>query len=153
MAEYQRILLAVDLGEGDGLGECRRVADRAQALATAAGADLHVVHAIEPLTFAYGTDLGMDLASVQDRIRQQAHGELADFAAAYDIPAERRHLALGRAETEIHRIAEAERIDLIVLGSHGRQGLALLLGSTANGVLHGASCDVLAVRVGREGSG
>ncbi|MEO2178254.1 MAG: universal stress protein, partial [bacterium] len=31
---------------------------------------------------------------------------------------------------------------------HGRHGLALLLGSTANGVLHGAPCDVLAVRVG-----
>ena len=38
--------------------------------------------------------------------------------------------------------------DLIVVGSHGRHGLALLLGSTANGVLHGATCDVLAVRVG-----
>ena len=39
--------------------------------------------------------------------------------------------------------------DLIVVGSHGRYGLALLMGSTANGVLHGATCDVLAVRVGK----
>ncbi len=37
--------------------------------------------------------------------------------------------------------------DLIVLGTHGRHGLGLILGSTANGVLHGASCDVLAVRI------
>ncbi|MEO1899758.1 MAG: universal stress protein, partial [Methylococcales bacterium] len=37
--------------------------------------------------------------------------------------------------------------DLIVVGSHGRHGLALLLGSTANGVLHHAVCDVLAVRL------
>ena len=37
--------------------------------------------------------------------------------------------------------------DLIVVGSHGRHGLALLLGSTANDVLHGAPCDVLAVRL------
>ena len=37
--------------------------------------------------------------------------------------------------------------DLIVVGSHGRHGLALLLGSTANAVLHGAPCDVLAVRI------
>jgi len=35
----------------------------------------------------------------------------------------------------------------IVVGSHGRHGLALLLGSTANDILHGAPCDVLAVRL------
>jgi universal stress protein A len=37
--------------------------------------------------------------------------------------------------------------DLIVIGTHGRHGLGLLLGSTANGVLHGVKRDVLAVRV------
>ena len=42
----------------------------------------------------------------------------------------------------------ASREDIrIVVGSHGRHGLALLLGSTASGVLHGAKCDVLAVRI------
>ncbi len=40
--------------------------------------------------------------------------------------------------------------DLIVVGSHGRHGFALLMGSTANGVLHGARRDVLAVRVGKD---
>ncbi len=45
------------------------------------------------------------------------------------------------------QFAKQDNIDLIVVGSHGRHGLALLLGSTANGVLHGANCDVLAVRV------
>ena len=49
---------------------------------------------------------------------------------------------------EIHSKAEEIGADLIVVGSHGRYGLALLMGSTANGVLHGATCDVLAVRVG-----
>ena len=46
-------------------------------------------------------------------------------------------------------LQERDRLqaDLIVLGSHGRHGLALLLGSTANGVLHHAKCDVLAVRL------
>jgi universal stress protein A len=36
---------------------------------------------------------------------------------------------------------------LIVVGSHGRHGVRLLLGSTANGILHHAKCDVLAVRI------
>ena len=40
--------------------------------------------------------------------------------------------------------------DLIVLGSHGRWGLELLLGTTTDGVVSAADCDVLAVRVDRE---
>ncbi|BBI62758.1 hypothetical protein HSBAA_40640 [Vreelandella sulfidaeris] len=54
-------------------------------------------------------------------------------------------------DTEIHRFAEEHGVDLIVVGSHGRHGFALLLGSTSTGVLHGAQCDVLAVRVGKKG--
>ena len=145
MVGYRRILLAVDLTE-----ECRRVARRAQALADAYEAELHVIHVIEPLSFAYGGDIPMDLSTVQDQIHEQAQSHLADFAADFGIAATRRHLVFGRPESEIHRIAEAECMNLIVVGSHGRHGLALLLGSTANGVLHGACCDVLAVRVGHD---
>jgi universal stress protein A len=38
-------------------------------------------------------------------------------------------------------------MDLIIIGSHGRHGIRILLGSTANAILHSAKCDVLAVRV------
>ena len=54
-------------------------------------------------------------------------------------------LAYGQPRQEIHSFAKEHHCDLIVVGSHGRHGLALLLGSTANDVLHGAPCDVLAV--------
>ncbi len=145
MGEYRRILLAIDLTD-----ECRRVAKRARALADAAHATLHIVHVIEPLVFAYGGEVPMDLSVVQDQIEEQAHVHLANFAARFNIPPACRHLVFGRPESEIHRLAETECMDLIVVGSHGRHGLALLLGSTANGVLHGASCDVLAVRVGAD---
>jgi len=37
--------------------------------------------------------------------------------------------------------------DLIVMGSHGKAGIRLLLGSTTQAVLHSAKCDVLAVKV------
>jgi len=57
------------------------------------------------------------------------------------------HLEVGSVKSEIFRLVESLSIDLLVVGSHGRHGLGLLLGSTANSVLHGASCDVLAVRV------
>jgi universal stress protein A len=44
-------------------------------------------------------------------------------------------------------MADESNADLIVLGTHGRSGIRLLLGSTANAVLHGAKQDVLAVRI------
>ncbi len=143
MDAYRRILLAVDLTE-----ESNRVAARARALAKCFDAELHVIHVIEPLSLAYGGDIPMDLSSVQEQIHAQAKSHLAEFGAGLGIPADRQYLIFGRPESEIHRIATEREADLVVVGSHGRHGLALLLGSTANAVLHGATTDVLAVRVG-----
>ena len=58
-----------------------------------------------------------------------------------------RWMVWGVPKQEIVQIAVQENIDLIVVGSHGRHGLALLLGSTANSILHYAKCDVMAVRL------
>lgn len=53
----------------------------------------------------------------------------------------------GSATSMIVDQAKQLAADLIIVGSHGRRGVSLLLGSTANGVLHRAKCDVLAVRI------
>ena len=143
MAEYTHILAAVDLTE-----ESRLVAKRACALRASSGAKLSCLHVIEPLSLAYGGDIPMDLSTIQEQIQDTAKIHLAEFAKSLSIPEEDQHLIFGRPETEIHSLANQINADLIVVGSHGRHGLALLLGSTANGVLHGAPCDVLAVRVG-----
>lgn len=143
MADYRRIMLAVDLTE-----ESNFVAKRALAIAKAFNAELHVVHVIEPLSLAYGGDIPMDLSSVQEQIHEQAKSHLAEFANNLGVASDHQYLIFGRPESEIQRVAEAKNADVIVVGSHGRHGLALLLGSTANGVLHGANCDVIAVRVG-----
>lgn len=64
------------------------------------------------------------------------------------IPPERVTVLYGRPAAEINAHAEQVRADLIVVGSHGRQGMSrVMLGSTANGVLHGATCDVLTIRI------
>ncbi|HBF62798.1 MAG TPA: universal stress protein UspA [Gammaproteobacteria bacterium] len=145
MSEYKKIMLAVDLTE-----ESLKVAERATQLVNAFDAELHVVHVIEPLSLAYGGDVPMDLSTVQEQIQDQAAAHLREFSATLNVPETRQHLIFGRPESEIQRTAEEAGADIIVVGSHGRHGLALLLGSTANGVLHGASCDVLAVRVGHD---
>ncbi len=74
---------------------------------------------------------------------------MADIAAPH-VDAADQHVVVGMPDTEIHRFADEHNVDLIVVGSHGRHGFALLLGSTSTGVLHGAQCDVLAVRVGKK---
>jgi universal stress protein A len=140
---YSTLLMAIDLSE-----ESEQVAARASELAKAYGADLHIIHVIEPLSFAYGGDIPMDFSGIQEEIQQQAHTQLTKFGEKYTVAEEKQHIVLGRPEVEIHALADEINVDLIVVGSHGRYGLALLMGSTANGVLHGASCDVLAVRVG-----
>ena len=143
MAEYSHILVAVDLTE-----ESRPVANRACTLRGAFSAKLSCAHVIEPLSLAYGGDIPMDLSTIQEQIQETARSHLSEFARTLSIEPENQHLIFGRPETEIHTLANQIGADLIVVGSHGRHGLALLLGSTANGVLHGAPCDVLAVRVG-----
>jgi len=145
MAGYKRILVGLDLSE-----ESSQVLDKAGEIGRAFAADLSLAHVIEPLTFAYGGDIPMDLSEVQEQLQTQATEQLRKAAGKLNVPAERQHVVLGQPATEIHRLAEELEADLIVIGSHGRHGLALLLGSTANGVLHGASCDVLAVRVHTE---
>ena len=140
---YQHILVAVDLTE-----ECDPVMHRAQKLATSSGAKLSVVHIVEPMAMAFGGDVPMDLSMLQQQQFDQARERLEKFSGKYpDVSAEHCHLAYGQPRQEIHRLAAEQQCDLIVVGSHGRHGLALLLGSTANDVLHGAPCDVLAVRL------
>jgi nucleotide-binding universal stress UspA family protein len=53
----------------------------------------------------------------------------------------------GDAATEILAAASASKADLIVMGTHGRTGIArLVLGSVARNVLQHATCSVLIVR-------
>jgi len=140
---YQHILIAVDLTE-----ECSPVLDRAEEIARGTQAKLSIVHIIEPMAMAFGGDVPMDLTLIQQQQFDQARTSMETLALRYPgITEEQRHLIYGQPRQEIHRLASEQGCDLIVVGSHGRHGLALLLGSTANDVLHGAPCDVLAVRL------
>ena len=140
---YQHILIAVDLTD-----ECHPVVERALAIAASSGAKAALVHIVEPMAMAFGGDVPMDLSLLQQQQFDQARERLQSFAGRYpQLGAEQRHLAYGQPRQELHRLAEEQGCDLIVVGSHGRHGLALLLGSTSNDVLHGAPCDVLAVRL------
>lgn len=140
---YHHALIAADLGEDTDI-----VIRRAASFA-AAGTRLTLLHVIEPLALAYGAEMPMDIGALQEELFRRAEQRLGAVASGLGLPAEDRLLCNGIIEKEILRVAEERGVDLIVMGSHSRRGLSLLLGSTANAVLHHAPCDVLAVRIGR----
>ena len=139
---YQNILVAVDLG-----ATTETVIERAAALARDHHAQLHVLHVIEPLTITYGGDIPMDFSAIQEEILGQAKQQLNKLCENLGVAEANRYLVTGRPESEIPSQAKAINGDLIVIGTHARWGLALLLGSTTDGVMHSAECDVLAVKV------
>ena len=145
MSQYKKILVGIDLSE-----DSTAVVQRGRDIADHNGAELHLIHVIEPLSFAYGGDIPMDFSSIQAEIQQQATQQMRRFADSNKVDEQHQHIVMGKPEVEIHALAEQLGTDLIVVGSHGRHGFALLMGSTSNGVLHGANCDVLAVRVGKQ---
>ncbi|MBA59796.1 MAG: universal stress protein UspA [Gammaproteobacteria bacterium] len=143
MKGYKHILVGLDLSP-----ESKDVSAKALEVKEALGAKLSCVHVIEPLSLAYGGDIPMDVSTIQEQIQETAAKHMSEFSNSLEIAEEDQHLIFGRPESEIHSLAKELKVDLIVVGSHGKHGLSLLLGSTANGVLQGSPCDVLAVRVG-----
>lgn len=143
---YKHILAAVDLSE-----ESAQVLERARVEAQKHDARLSVVTVVRPLTQVYG---GVDVAplagravSFEEQAVDQAEKQLREVAQAYAVKADDVHVILGAPAHDIRELADRIDADLIVIGTHGRHGLGLLLGSTANAVLHGVERDVLAVRV------
>lgn len=142
MPTYKKVLVAIDLTE-----EAPQVLTKAVEVCRAHQAELVLVHVVEPVGYAYGGDIPMDLTELQDQLDKAAREQLTTYGTQYDVREENQVVCVGRPESEIHRLAKEHGVDLVIVGSHGRKGFQLLLGSTANGVLHGTECDVLAVRI------
>ena len=148
MNAYSKVLVAVDLSP-----EARQVIARAADMAHRYGAELSLVHVVEPLITDGAYELMPALpVEVETTLVERAGQFLDQVADEAGLPDVVREVRVGSVKREILACAEAQGSDLVVIGTHGRHGLATLLGSTANAVLHGTQCDVLCVRVGAQES-
>ena len=143
---YQHILFATDFSE-----DALRVGERARDIARQCGARLSLLHVVEDVTISLGG--GYELLPVlpdlpDEGLLQEARSALGELARRLEVVDADLWVvnAISTKEGILSAIKD-HPIDLIVVGSHGRHGLALLIGSTANAVLHRAPCDVLAVRI------
>lgn len=144
MGSYKHILVAADFTD-HGVDVVKRAKD----LAEKYQAKLSIIHVVDNLPItdaAYGPVIPFEV-DLTEELMTAAKKRLTDQIEKQGLKIENQWLELGSPKLEIIRIADENDIDLIVVGSHGRHGLALLLGSTANGVLHHAKCDVMAVRL------
>lgn len=146
----RRILVPVDFESG-----AEEVLGTATRWAQTLGASLLVLHVWEPPRLLSGDALytvpGFDAASLAQVALSEAERHMDRLVTRWKTPGVSMSVRLenGRTFEAILRVAEDEKADLILLGSHGRRGLSrFILGSVAHAVLSRSTLPVLTVPVG-----
>ena len=139
---YQNILFATDLSD-----ESEYLLNKVRALHDYTKAKLSLIHVVEPLpgySYAY---LGIE--DIEGQLIEESRVALAKLGEQLSVDKKNQWVEVGPTKSKIQSVAIDIGADLIICGSHGRHGLSLLLGSTANAILHGSKCHVLVVRLRR----
>ena len=148
MHQVNRVLVAVDFS-----AQSRAALNYATFVAKNFHASLEVLHVWQAPHFG-GLDFmlqlpNLDVAPLDTFVKERAQQELAEFIAAGEVDdkvAVTCRLEAGDAESVIVDVAAKEGCDLIVMGTHGRSGVAhLLMGSVAEKVLRHAPCPVVTI--------
>lgn len=139
----RRMLVATDLfaAAGPTLSAARRYAELF-------GAQMRVVHVVEPAKYPIIVPLSLDESIVEERARVEFE-RLIELELP-NLPAADRIVRRGRADEEIAEEVAAWRADLLVVGSHGRGWIdRLLIGSTTERLLNRLPASLLVVPISK----
>jgi nucleotide-binding universal stress UspA family protein len=145
VALFNKILVPVDFS-----AHSVRAVHYAAELSKTYTAPVTLLHAYQTLNYAlpegyvfYSPEQLAELSRALDEQMAQTRA-IAERAGALDVDTK---MLMGSAHAEILRVAEEEKFDLIVMGTHGRTGLGhAFMGSVAERVVRQAPCPVLTVR-------
>lgn len=145
MINLKNILVATDFSEPSNVA-----LNYGRDLARSYSATLHVLHVVENVMVRYSPEVVMASPVLQENLEDSARRELDALITADD----RRTMTVTpvvqvspNVAAGIVDYAKDNRIDLIVVGTHGRGGVQhLLMGSVAERVVRTAPCPVLTVR-------
>ena len=146
MAEYKHVLCATDLSSRATL-----ICGHAVDLARRYGARVSFMHVVQERDWGARAEIEKQPHESDAPVLAQARAQLSALASDLGVPDAGHYVMMaGSVGAQIRHLAEEIDADLIVVGSRGRHGLALLLGgSTPDEVLHGAKRDLLAVYLPR----
>lgn len=151
MVNIERILVPVDFSDGSDAA-----VQEALAFATPFGAEVHTLHVWQPPPYIVPEMVvsapGGDTQTFDEFMRHRTQTELEAFvkphcheAAVKVVP----HVETGTPKEVIVRFLEANPMDLVVMGTHGRSGLMhALMGSVAEHIVRFGICPVMTVRFG-----
>lgn len=144
MNDYKHVLAAIDFSRS-----ADQVLEKARDIALRNNARLSLLHVVEYMPpMDYGSEPMISNWGVdEDEMQEQAEQSLQSVSKRHNLDNAGVHVLLGTPKHEISLFVKQQQCDLVVLGSHGRHGIGLLLGSTANAVLHDMPCDILAVKI------
>lgn len=155
MADRPRVIAAVDPvhGADEGAALDHRIVEEAKGLAEAAGGEVRLLHAFQPLAgigeaakLAFKpTPLPAD--EISERMEQEHRNKLDALASAHGIDEQGMRLVPGNPLDVLPYVAREEAADVIVMGALARSSRAHdAIGRTAERVLDHLPCDVLIVR-------
>jgi nucleotide-binding universal stress UspA family protein len=149
---FQKILAAVEVNpnEPEAGSIAKRIMELSTSLAASEGSELHVLHAWDLVGEVKLRSGHINIADVEKLVAQMeaAHQKGLDQLVK-EHPYDRTHVHLvrGDAGDVIVDFAEAQQIDLVVIGTVGRTGIpGLLIGNTAEEVLSSVQCSVLTLK-------
>ena len=145
MIALKNILVATDFSEPSAVA-----LNYGRDLARSYDATLHVVHVIEDLLALHGPEIGFAMSDVERNIEAAVRRDLDAAITPSDHETLDVRTMITRASNVSHSITEYAKynaIDLIIVGTHGRNAFhRFLIGSVAERVMRTAPCPVLTVR-------
>ena len=144
MSDYRNLLVCLDLTE-----DSVRVLERARALAASTGGTLTLLHVVEYVPVEPMGEALLPAVQIEAELAERATTQIAELANRLSLGAAERLVLTGNIKSEVVRVAQERRCDLIVIGSRERHGVSILFNFTEDTVLHAAPCDVLAVRLAK----
>ena len=140
---YSKVLVALDLSD-----ETEDILNRAKQMLKE-GSIVHLCTAVLPLEYMYSYSpvggYAVAVTGFQNEIIENSKTSIKSLAEKCGFEEENAHVLIGKAGSEVHKLAEEVGVDLIIVGSHGKGAIRSMLGSTSRSIVNGAPCDVLTV--------